>query len=101
MNIPAKSRYACALLGVVGFGLATALVFLIPTSSPSSGLPSDAQSAKLSVNVLAKVPSVALVREAKAVAVALPNETTALHVVGGDSRFDNYQLERDSCCIGN
>lgn len=42
-----------------------------------------------------------------AVAADLPGASDTIHseampaLVTGDSRLDNYRLERDSCCIGN
>lgn len=43
-----------------------------------------------------------------AVAAHLPGASPTMHapeatmaLAAGDSRLDNYRLERDSCCIGN
>ena len=103
MNIQAKYRSARASLQVLWLGLATAAVFsLILMFSPFVGPSGDTQSAAPTVNVLAQVRSVPLVHEANAAVItAAPNEQPAPHIRGGDSRFDDYRLERDSCCIGN
>ena len=39
--------------------------------------------------------------DAAAVPSVASHAKPAVDIVGGDSRADDYRLERDSCCIGN
>lgn len=87
---------ACLGLAAVGF------VSTDPTFSPFLSPSSDGQSAKSTEYVTAIAsPSNFFPGATAAVPSTSLHESLAPNIVGGDSRLDNYRLERDSCCIGN
>ena len=87
---------ACVGLAAAGF-VSTALTF-----SPSLWPSSDAQSAKSTEHATAgEFPSNLFPAATAAVPIKSMHESLAPYIEGGDSRLDDYRLERDSCCIGN
>ena len=64
-------------------------------------LPEQAK-APSAVKATAQAGSISIVRQATAAVspVASPLKP-ATDIMGGDSRAEDYRLERDSCCIGN
>ena len=103
MKFPAEYRNARALLSAVCLGLATAAVFSIVLAvAPFLGPSNDTDSAKPSVHVSAQASPVSILRQATAAVPSVASQAKpAVDIVGGDSRADDYRLERDSCCIGN
>jgi hypothetical protein len=94
-------RNCSSLAKAVCFGTASiGLFFVVLTFSPFVGT-GDMEHAKQDASS-GTAPSV-LIREATAAVPAiLSNSNPALVTIpGADFRLENYQLERDSCCIGN
>ena len=101
MKLAWKTREIRLITAAVGISVAAVALVSTDLFAPFTSLSSTAQSARSTVVTTVGSPS-NFFPEANA---AVPG--TSLHSslvsdgVGGDSGSDNYQLERDSCCIGN
>src|SRR5262245_10754698 len=85
---------ACLGTAAVGFGLSD-----LPHSAIGSRS-GEGQGAEPTPNVTAVAHPSNLLPSATAATPALPlRELLVSLIKGGDSRLDNYQLERDSCCL--
>jgi hypothetical protein len=100
MKIASKTQKVGLIAVAVSIGLAT--VALVSTDlfslfvSPSA----TADSAKSMVVTAVASPGTFFPQAAAAVS-STPLHSSLSSAVDGDSRSDNYRLERDSCCIGN
>jgi hypothetical protein len=99
MKIPTHYRGFSAA-GALLCGIAALIAFaLVVRFSPFM----DTHETQTSASVLAKAgPSPSkLFRGATAAMPETVSATNVPSIVGGDSRLDDYRLERESCCVGN
>ena len=101
MNIRWEYRDGRQLLRALCFGVPALAVFLVVLAfSPFPGSPSDVRT--IGGPVSAGASPYGLFREAMGAPISSVMELTpTLTIVEGDSRSNDYQLERDACCVGN
>ena len=93
---PLQFRLIAAAVVVAVVALVSADLFL-PSMSPSS----NAQNAWPMIMTTDASPNSFVPTATAAVPSTLPHRSFESDAVGGDSRSNNYRLERDSCCFGN
>lgn len=101
MKIHSEYRDGRHLLSAFCFGIAALGLFFISLAfSPFLGRPDDMQTARATVS--AEASPYNLFRSAAAAPIStVPAPAPGPNSIDGDSRSDNYQLERDACCVGN
>jgi hypothetical protein len=101
VKIHAEYRDGRQLLGASCFGIAAfALFFVALAFSPFLGRPDDMQTARPTLS--AEASPYNLFRSAAAAPIStVPAPAPSPDSIGSDSRSNNYQLERDACCVGN
>jgi hypothetical protein len=89
------------LLSALCFGIATLGLFFITLAfSPFLGQSDDVHSATPTAS--AEASPYDIFRSAAAAPIStVPASAPGPTSMDGDSRLDNYQLERDACCVGN
>ena len=100
MKIPWEYRNCRSALGALAFGATSlGIFFALLAFSPFLGPSGDTADAQRSVTAGASAST--FVRKASAAAPMNVLHAPAENTIGSDSRTNDYQLERDSCCIGN
>jgi hypothetical protein len=101
MKICAEYRDGRQLLSAFCFGIAAlGLFFTALAFSPFLERPYEMQTARPTVS--AEASPYNLFRSAAAAPIStVPASAPWPDSIDGDSRSNNYQLERDACCVGN
>lgn len=95
MDVARKTRKVSLITAAVGISVAAVALVSTDLFSSFTGLSSTAQSTTVAS------PSNFFPEANAALPGTSPHSSLVSDGAGGDSRSDNYQLERDSCCIGN
>lgn len=100
MKIHTHYRRFSAVVGAVLCGVAALIALALvmkfspfmdtheTQTSAAARVKADSSPSKLFRGATAAMPETVIVPQAST-------------IVGGDSRFDDYRLERESCCVGN